>query len=206
MPRHEGQEPELAASEQAVSVRPIQARRVILREFAEHDRSDFIRYQTDERYRRLYDFDSDLSRPNLLFDQFLTWRFETPRTNFQLGLFDAATADLLGCGGVREVAQGTGTLGLELAPDQWGRFRLAVDATVALLTLGFEVLQLETITGDTGTGNRRVEKLAQWFGAELINTREGPAWMQARGWREADWAINRDRWRQMQEASSRTAG
>jgi ribosomal-protein-alanine N-acetyltransferase len=58
------------------------------------------------------------------------------------------------------------------------------------------MLNLTTIVGDTASGNRRVEKLARWFGAEIVAEREGPAWMRARGWREVDWALQRPKWEQ----------
>lgn len=178
-----------------MSVRPIQVRRVLLKEFTEAHRHAFVGYHTDERYRRLYDLDDGVERPNLLFDLFRRWQDEAPRSNFQLGLFHSGSGELLGCGGLRGVAGRSAVLGVELAPDQWGRYRLAVDAVTALLTLAFDELGLQVVTGETASGNRRVEKLARWFGAELVQSREGPAWMRSRGWREVDWSIDRDRWR-----------
>ena len=97
------------------------------------------------------------------------------------------------------MSERTAILGIELAPSEWGRFRLAIDATAALLSYGFDLLDLDTIIGDTASGNRRIEKLARWFGAELVADREGPAWMQARGWREVDWSLDRHKWRQTKE-------
>ena len=175
-------------------ISPIGSRRVLLRELIEADRPPFILYQTDPRYLRLYDFAADADRPNALFDLFVTWQGEQPRFNYQLGIFDAESDRLLGCGGLRKTNDRSAVLGIELAPREWGRFRLAIDATIALLDLGFEVLGLETIVGDTASGNRRIEKLAQWFGAERVAGREGPAWMQARGWQEVDWSLSQSKW------------
>jgi hypothetical protein len=42
--------------------------------------------------------------------------------------------------------------------------------------------------------NKRVEKLARWFGARVVAQRPGPAWMQVRGWQEVDWALGRTEW------------
>ncbi len=171
--------------------------RILLRDFIEADRTAFVRYQMNPRYLGLYDFAADdLDRPNRLFDLFLQGQAEDPRFNFQLGLFDPATGRLLGCGGLRKVAADRAVLGIELAPTEWGRFHLALDAAAALLQHGFEMLNLATIVGDTASGNRRVEKLARWFGAEIVAEREGPAWMRARGWREVDWALQRPKWEQ----------
>lgn len=171
--------------------------RVLLRDFTDADRAAFIRYQLDPRYVRLYDFAAnDVARPNQLFDLFLEWQKLGPRLNLQLGLFEPATGRLLGCGGLRKVDSDTAVLGIELAPSEWGRYRLALDAATALLRFGFGTLHLQTIIGDTASGNRRIEKLARWLGAEIIAQREGPAWMQARGWKEVDWALSQQQWAQ----------
>ena len=63
-----------------------------------------------------------------------------------------------------------------------------------MLEHGFFDLHLHTIVGGTASGNRRVEKLARWFGANFIAQRAGPEWMAARGWQEVDWALARDDW------------
>jgi ribosomal-protein-alanine N-acetyltransferase len=171
-------------------------RRVLLRDFDEADRAAFVKYQTDPRYRQLYDLDDGTARPNELFDLFVRWQGETPRMNVQLGIFEATNDRLLGCGGLRRMDDAVAVLGLELAPSEWGRFRLALDASAALVQYGFETLELTAIIGQTASGNRRVEKLARWFGAEIVARRPGPDWMQARGWEEVDWAITRKAWEQ----------
>ncbi len=173
---------------------PIIHRRILLRDFMEADRAAFIAYQTDPRYGRLYDFDDSPERPSQLFDLFLQWQREQPRGNFQLAICEALSGRLLGCGGLRKAGVGIAVLGIELAPTEWGRFRLALDVTTALFQLGFETLDLTAIIGDTASGNRRIEKLARWFGAEIVAQRPGPDWMQARGWQEVDWKITRERW------------
>jgi len=177
-----------------MQVLSIKFRRILLRDFDEADRPAFIGYQTDPRYLHLYDFSEDVERPSKLFDTFLQWQWERPRLSFQLGIFECATGRLLGCGGLRKVDDDVAVLGIELAPGEWGRFRLALDASGMLVRYGFETLNLKKIIGDTASGNRRVEKLARWFGAEIVARRTGPEWMQARGWQEVAWAISREDW------------
>ena len=174
----------------------IQTARIILRDFEPADRSVFVAYQMDPRYRRLYDLDGDPAHAERLFDLFQSWRGEEPRRNFQLGIFHAATNRLCGSAGLRERLddRGTAIFGIELAPSDWGRYRIALDAASCLLEYGFHSLRLRMIVGETASGNARVEKLARWFGARLINRREGPEWMRARGWEEVDWALTRDEW------------
>lgn len=174
----------------------IKFERIVLRDFEEIDRAAFLKYQTDPRYLRLYDFGSGIDRPNELFDQFLQWQDEQPRRNIQLGIIERASGRLLGCAGLRKSDDDVAVLGLELAPNEGGRFRLALDASVALVQYGFKTLGLKEIIGDTASGNRRVAKLARWFGAEIVARRPGADWMKARGWEEVDWAITKQRWEQ----------
>lgn len=183
-------------------VQAIDLGRFTLREFTEADRAAFITYQTDPRYRQLYDFDDDPERPSRLLDLFLQWQREHPRMNMQLAICETATGKLLGCAGLRKVDDHVAVLGIELAPSEWGRFRLALDTCTALIGYGFETLSLAAIVGNTGSGNRRVEKLARWFGARVVARRPGPDWMQARGWQEVDWEITREGWEQATSASA----
>ncbi len=171
--------------------------RFTLRDFREDDRAELVAYQLDPRYRGLYDLDEDQGRAKSdeLFDLFLRWQAETPRNNFQVGVFDAS-GRLCGCAGLRVRADDTRTavLGIELAPACWGRYRLALDVIAAMIEHGFTVLGLDVIVNDTSTGNKRVEKLARWFGFWETARRDGPDWMRARGWQEIDWTMTRDAW------------
>ena len=171
--------------------------RFVLRDFEEPDRVAFVRYQTDPRYRNLYDLDeayADVASD--LFSLFLTWQREVPRQNHQLGIFERSTRRLCGCAGLRRAdsREHEAVLGIELTPDDWGRYRLALEIASALIAFGFGELELDRIRGSTASGNRRVERLARWFGAEITAEREGAEWMRARGWIEVDWCLPRARW------------
>lgn len=171
--------------------------RFALRDFLETDRAAFISYQMDPRYLRLYDFgSSDDQRAQNLFDLFVSWQKDDPRQNFQMGVFERGDGRLCGCAGLRKAERddGSAVLGIELAPDDWGRYRLAIEVVSALLEHGFFNLNLHTIVGGAASGNRRVERLARWFGANIIGQRAGPKWMEARGWQEVDWALARGDW------------
>lgn len=175
----------------------IETPRFLLRDFSAADRRSFINYQMDARYRGLYDqIDSDAGHANKLFDLFGVWRWQNPRQNLQIGIFERTTSRLCGCAGLRCAGkpEGTAVLGLELTPDDWGRYGAAIEVAGALIEYGFCALKLHTITGDTASGNRRVDKLARWFGAAIVGRRDGPAWMKARGWHEVEWALSRGAW------------
>jgi ribosomal-protein-alanine N-acetyltransferase len=182
--------------------------RLALRDLLEPDRTAFVAYQMDPRYRRIYDFgDADEGRAHALFDLFLSWQREKPRQNFQVGVFEQNPARLCGCAGLRKAgqAQGAAVLGIELTPDHWGRYRFAIEVASALIEYGFQTLDLHTIIGVTASGNRRVEKLARWFGAEIIAHRDGPSWMAERGWQEVDWALARADWEKSERRRSHAA-
>jgi len=169
--------------------------RFSLRDFTKADQPPFLAYQMDPRYLALYDFDpADVQRAVDLFELFRAWRDALPRLNFQLGIFDKRTGELCGCAGLRKATDDTAVLGIELAPAKWGRFALALDVAEELMDFGFRELHLATIFGDTASGNKRVAKLARWFGARIVAEREGPGWMAERGWREVDWAVDRRLW------------
>jgi len=171
--------------------------RFVLRDFEPADRVAFLAYQMDPRYRRLYDLDQGYEKQaSELFSSFLAWRDEVPRRNYQLGIFERRNGSLCGCAGLRMTQSNDreAVLGIELAPDEWGRYRLALEVTNALLDFGFHDLELDVLIGSTASGNRRIERLARWFGAEIAEQRAGPDWMKARGWVEVDWVLSRLNW------------
>ena len=178
--------------------------RFVFRDFVETDRVDFVSYQMDARYRMLYghhDTAETRARSDALFDRFLDWQHAEPRRNFQIGIFDRATQNMLGCTGLRcrdEPAR-SATFGIELAPSYWGHYRAAIEATALMIAYGFRELDLVTIIGDTASGNKRVARLANWFGAEITAERPGPDWMQHRDWTEIDWTLNRHDWEQSEQ-------
>lgn len=161
--------------------------RLVLRDFVAEDRPAFVAYQTDPRYASLYG--SDAASARLLFERFLFWQVEAPRRNFQLGVFARERGGaLLGCIGMRELdeAAARAVFGIELAPEHWGRFGLAIEASSAMLGLGFDRLRLVEIVGVTSSGNTRVRRLARWFGAvEASGTPDAPCWRITRAaWQE----------------------
>lgn len=146
----------------------IETRRFVLRDLGEGDRVAFVTYHLDPRYRRR-DSAIDAAWANALFDRIVAWQGEVPRLNLQLGIIERATGRLCGCAGLRRAGapEGQAVLGIELAPDDWGRHRAAIEIADALITHGFDTLGLEIITGTTTRDNARVDRLARWFGASV---------------------------------------
>ena len=183
--------------------------RFLLREFVEADRPAFLAYHADPRNVAFYG--PDEARPEHaghLFETFQAWASERPRLNYQLAIVHRQEPQaLVGCCGLRGAGRpaGEAELGLELAPDFWGRHGYAVEVGRALVDFGFGELMLDVISGSTVSGNVRIARMAEWFGAEVVATLPGPSWMSARDWSEVHWRIARERWEAHQSSSNRGA-
>ena len=171
----------------------ISTRRFLLRDFAADDAQAFIAYRADPRYARLYaPEESTPQHSEYLLTLFRAWSAQQPRQNYQLAVVQRREPfALIGCAGLRRagVPDGEAELGMELAPNYWGRHAYAVEIGRALLDFGFRDLGLKAITGSTISANARISRLAEWFGAEMVATRPGPDWMTERDWSHADWRI-----------------
>ena len=173
----------------------INTERFVLRDFILADRTPFVGYQMDPQYLRLYDLDeTHRSKADELFATFLRWQQETPRKNFQLGIFDRSSRLCGSIGLRRRSSDNEAVFGIELSPADWGRYGLALEVASAMIDFGFGELGLDRVVGDTASGNRRITRFAQFFGAQIVDSREGPQWMKARDWIEVDWALTRSRW------------
>ena len=184
----------------------LETRRFRLRDFREEDRRGLLAYQADPRYTGLFGPEAaDPAHAQELLEAFGRWARERPRRNYQLAIVEKVSGELIGCCGLRQAGcdEGSAELGIELAPDHWGRYAFAVEITRALLDFGFATLGLRQIHGVTTVENRRVARLARWFGADAVAIRPGPARMSARGWRDVEWRIAREKW--VRGASTRPA-
>jgi ribosomal-protein-alanine N-acetyltransferase len=172
--------------------------RFLLRDFVVADRPAFLAYQADSRNVAFYGPDEATpEHATRLFDTFQAWAVERPRRNYQFAIVQRHEPHaLVGCCGLRSAGRqaGEAELGLELAPDYWGRYGYAVEVGRALLDFGFGELRLNAISGPTVSANARIVRLAEWFGAEVVSIRPGPSWMSAHGWSEVHWRITRERW------------
>ncbi|MAL28688.1 MAG: GNAT family N-acetyltransferase [Thalassospira sp.] len=196
----------------------LESKRFILRDFTPSDRAAFVAYQMDERYRALYgtaDNDSTRASSNALFDRFLAWQEEQPRRNFQVGIFDKSSGDLLGCVGLRgkDLPVDSAIFGIELSPTHWGRHRAAIEASTMMIAFGFRELDLASIMGVTASDNKRIARLADWFGAEVVAERHGSEnspeftteWTTECGTAKVDWSLKRNLWEHgTPDASRRT--
>lgn len=183
----------------------IVTKRFLLRDFVESDRSPFLNYQADPRSQIFYEpGEASSEKSTRLFETFCTWASEHPRLNYQLAIVQRYEPyKLVGCCGLRGKGCDAGEmeLGIELAPDYWGRYAYAVEVGRALLEFGFEELKLDVISGSTVSANVRIARLAEWIGAEGVAIRStGSTWMSERGWHELKWRITREQWEHRTES------
>lgn len=172
-------------------------KRFLLRDFRDADIAAFEAYHSDPRSQEFYG--AEEAKPEHareLVRLFKAWAAAQPRLNYQLAVIQrSAPGSLVGCCGVRCAGseQGTAELGIELAPEYWGRYGYAIEVMRSLVEFGFGTLELQTIYGGTVSANSRVTRLVSSFGATAI-TRPTPAWMLSRGWTQVEWRITRVQW------------
>lgn len=171
--------------------------RFLLRDFVDEDSRAFAAYHADPRSLDLYG--EEQAKPghaDELIALFKSWAAESPRQNYQLTVIRRKEPQvLLGCCGLRRAgsAAGTAELGIELAPQYWGRYGYAIEVMRALVDFGFGSLELKEIYGATVSANSRIARLATAFGAVAV-PRPTPAWMLARGWYQVEWRVTRKQW------------
>lgn len=127
----------------------IATQRFLLRDFIEGERSRFLAYQADPRSQVFSDpTQASLEAATRLFETFCTWAAEQPRLNYQLAIVQRSAPGLLiGCCGLRAKGHQADEMemGIELAPDYWGRYAYAIEVGHTLLDFGFSDLCREKI-------------------------------------------------------------
>jgi RimJ/RimL family protein N-acetyltransferase len=176
----------------------IQTSRFLLRDFLPSDAPAFLAYHADERFSQFYGPDeASPQHAQQLLATFHEWARQQPRQNYQLAVVHRQEPRaLVGCAGLRRAGfpPEQAEVGMELAPDYWGRHAYAVEIGRALLDFGFRQLGLRSITGSTVSANTRIARLAEWFGAESVAVGSGPEWMAGHDWQSVEWHITREQW------------
>ena len=175
----------------------IVTKRFLLRDFREEDAAAFQEYHADPRSLEFYGVEEvKPGHAQQLLETFNKWATEKPRRNYQFAIIQRQGSQLLvGCCGLRtaDSEASKAELGIELAPEFWGRYGYAVEIMHALGDFAFGILKLRNIYGGTVSANARVARLASSFGA-VATTRPTPAWMAARGWSQVEWHVTREQW------------
>jgi [ribosomal protein S5]-alanine N-acetyltransferase len=170
-------------------------KRFLLRDFVQADELAFLAYHADPRYAEFCspeEVTPDFTHQ--LFQRFMQWATEVPRCNYQLAIVDRRNLQLIGCGGLRQdgYAVGQAELGIELAPEYWGRYAYAIEIGKALIEFGFRDLGLKEILGISISANLRVSRLAERYGFQAIGTQ--PLTGRVRDWNQVVWRLTRESW------------
>ena len=179
-------------------------KRFLLRDFIQEDEPAFLAYHADPRYAEFCSSaEVTPSFTHELLQRFMQWAIEVPRSNYQLAIVDRRNRELIGCGGLRQegYAAGQAELGIELAPQFWGRYAYAIEIGKALIDFGFRNLGLKEIIGVSVSANLRVSRLAERYGFQAVGTQPGSDWMRARGWSQIEWRLTRESWEPLQPVS-----
>jgi RimJ/RimL family protein N-acetyltransferase len=176
----------------------ISTKRFLLRDFVQEDEPAFLAYHAEPAYAEFcLPEETTPEFTHELFQRFRQWATEVPRRNYQFVIVDHRNLELLiGCGGLRQDSYGSeqAELGIELAPQFWGRYAYAIEIGKALIDFGFRDLGLEEIIGISVSANLRVSRLAERYGFLAIGTRPGPDWMRTPRWSQMEWQLTRESW------------
>lgn len=171
--------------------------RLLLREIEEGDWQAIFAYQSDPRYRRydpwIQDLQADVQH---LVGTIIHWCQEQPRCRFQLAITLRMDSCLIGTCGIRatKVNRQEAELGYELHPDYWGQ-GYATEAAHAMLTFGFDTLQLQRVWAECITENEASVRVLERLGMCQEKRLSKHTWMQDRWWDSLVYGIDKDAWR-----------
>lgn len=148
--------------------REIVTRRFVIREFRPRDAEQFLAYQTDPAFT-IFHHQEELgtAQAQRVFQLFLDWQESTPRDNYQFAVSPLHDdSELIGCCGIRMegCAPNEAVFGVELARPYWGRYRYPHEISEALISWGFDALNLSALIADTAFENTAVARLAESAG------------------------------------------
>lgn len=178
----------------------IVTKRFLLRDFALGDEPAFLAYHAEPQYAEFCSPEEVTPEfIHALFQRFRQWTTEVPRRNYQFAIIDRRNLELIGCGGLRQhdCDSEQAELGIELAPQFWGRYAYAIEIGKALIDFGFRDLGLKEIIGISVSANLRVSRLAKRYGFLAVGTRPSSAWMRMRGWSQIEWQLTRESWERL---------
>jgi len=172
---------------------------VLLRDFVESDRNDFLEWASDEPMYEYMTFRfATREEANVEFERLLSHQSReiSPRRHYYGAIIDTEDdlARFAGISGFEVGRDGIGQFGWYLASKFWNR-GLATEATRLLLRLGFEALDVPTMTATCDPLNAASRRVLEKNGLLLIGERpERPTWRGPRP--RLEFAISRDEWAQ----------
>jgi len=161
----------------------IQTERLILRDFKQTDLPAYKALCSHPDFQQFYsEEDAAPEKVAQLFNMFVVWATEQPRTKYQLAM-EIPSEELIGSCGVRitSVDEKQGTFGCELGRAHWGK-GYALEASRAVINFGFADLNLHRIYAETNSENLPAIALAKKLGMRVEGELRENRWFRGRWW------------------------
>jgi RimJ/RimL family protein N-acetyltransferase len=174
--------------------------RLILREFVESDWRDVLRYQSDPRYLRYYDWTGRTEDDVTAFVRmFLEQQREEPRRKFQLALVLREGGRLIGNCGIRVNAPELreANIGYEVDPEHWGH-GYATEAAREILRFGFQDLAMHRIWSWCVADNRASARVLEKLGMRREGHLREKEYYKGRWWDHLLYALLDHEWASIQ--------
>ena len=171
--------------------------RLILREFEENDCRAVFEYQSDPAYLRYnpWHYRTELDVRSFV-HMFIEWSLEAPRKKYQFAIVLKGEERLIGNCGIRmqtphaQIAD----IGYEIDRRYWGQ-GYATEASLALLALGFNQLQLHRIWAYCIAENTASAHVLEKIGMTYEGRQRESERMKNRWWDTLHYAILEHEWR-----------
>ena len=175
---------------------PLDARRLVLRRFAETDAAAFLAYRNDPEIARYQGWEGCGVKESAEFvRRHAVQRFGVPGEWLQIAITLKTTGELIGDCAVRIHADDVrqATIGVTLARAHHGQ-GFASEALSCLFEYLFRQQALHRVVADTDAENTAMQKLAERLGMRREGHSRQSLWFKGRWADECFYAILRDEW------------
>lgn len=177
---------------------PLRTRRLLLRDFVEHDWHAVHEYDADPQVVHFMTWGPNSAQDTRDFvGRNIAASRATPRTGYELAVVEQATDRLVGGAGLTLTpAHHKGFLGYCFHRDVWGQ-GYATEAAAELLRFGFEDLDLQRITSTCDVENHASARVLEKIGMQREGVLRHDALLRDGSWRDHHvLGVLRDEWHQ----------
>ncbi|MFM2586873.1 GNAT family N-acetyltransferase [Vibrio sp. TBV020] len=167
---------------------------LILRDFTEEDSKHYVNQCQDPKYQRFYsEEDCSVEKSGQLASLFRQQAAEQPRKQFHLAITDKASGDYLGIAALRIEGDQQASVGCGLIRGKQGK-GVSEEAMAALLSYGFEHLDVHRAYAETLSKNKAAIKLCQRLGMRIEAQFRQNRYFKENWWDTTVLAILRQEW------------
>lgn len=172
----------------------LESPRLILREVQLEDGPELQRFETLEEYTRLQAVEpSEFTDGRQRIERYFEHRGAgAKRRMYVFSAICRVTETIIGQFGLTLNADETATLGLGVAPDQWGK-GYGTEIAKSAIAYGFDTLKLKRIKACVATEHLACCRILEKAGMVQISTAKDCIWAQGRWWSEFNYAIEAKR-------------